>query len=63
MSHMPIKYLNRSDVEKMAKEAGLGSFAQLALLEADFLGKPVRFLLIGKNKLVVQLAADSDPED
>lgn len=54
MSHVPIKYLTRQDVEKMAEDYGLGSFARQALLEADFLGVPVRFLLVGNKKLVVQ---------
>ena len=62
VGHMPIKYLTRVDVEKMAEEAGMASFARLALLEADFLGVPVRFLMVGK-KLFVQKVSDEDPED
>lgn len=54
MTHMPIKVLSREQVEELANEAGMGSFARQALLEADFLGTPVKFLLVGNNKLVVK---------
>ena len=50
---MPIKYLTREEVEEIAEEAGMGSFARQLLLEADFLGEPVRFVLKG-GKLSLQ---------
>lgn len=53
MTHMPIKYLTREEVEEIAQEAGMGSFARQLLLEADFIDGPVRFVLIG-NKLSLQ---------
>lgn len=62
MSYVPIKVLTRAQVEKMAEDAGMSSFARLALLEADFLGTPVRFLMVGKQ-LVVQKVSENNFKD
>ena len=54
MTHVPIRTLTREEVEEMAEEHGLGSFARQALLEADFMDCEVRFLLVGDSQLALQ---------
>jgi len=54
MTHIPIKVLTREEVEEMANEAGMASFARQALLEADFMDCQVRFLLVGGTQLALQ---------
>jgi len=63
MSYIPTRVLSRKEVEKLADEAGMGSFARQALLEADFMDGNVRFLLVGDNQLVLQKIEPPDPED
>jgi hypothetical protein len=63
MTHVPIKTLTREEVEKMAEDHGMGSFARQALLEADFMDCKTRFLLVGDDRLVVQRIEEPDPED
>lgn len=62
MTHVPFKHLTREEVEELAEDAGMGSFARQALLEADFMDSPVRFLMIG-DQLLVQKIEEPDPED
>lgn len=62
MTHIPVKVLTRAEVEELANDAGMGSFARQALLEADFMDHPTRFLMIG-DQLLVQRLEEPDPED
>ena len=54
VTYVPVRELTREEVEEMAEEGGLASFARQALLEADFMDCKVRFLLIGDNQLALQ---------
>jgi len=62
MTHIPVKHLSREEVEKLAEDAGMASFARQALLEADFMDCQTRFLMIG-DRLIVQRIEEPDPED
>ena len=62
MTYIPTRILTREEVEEMANEAGMASFARQALLEADFMDCQTRFLLVA-GKLLVQRIEEFDPED